>query len=1082
MKKPNSTTALFVVLVSLLFTTLGSNTGYSQIDAVFGQNKVQYKTFKWKYLQSKHFDVYFYQGGEYIAEYTAKVAESSLDSISKSFDYRISNRIPIVVFNSHNDFQQNNIIDQYLPEGVGGVTELFKNRVLVPFEGDYEKFRHVIHHELVHAFMNDMYYGGSIQNIISRNITLIFPLWFSEGMAEFQSLDGLDKPTDMFMRDAVVNNYLPPLEYIGGYFAYRAGQSFFAWLADYYGEETIGELMNNIKGLGDVDAAFKETYKISLEKIGEKWQKELKKTYWPGISFREEVDDFSKQLTNHERDGGYYNVSPVISPNGNMFAFISNRDDLFDVFIANANTGEVIQKVINGSTGSDFEELQILTPGLSWSPDGRRLAVSVKAGDRDAIYIINVKSGDEKKLPVKSNNISYVTWSPNGDKLAYVGLTDRESDIYTYDLSTGSVENLTDDIFSEMSPTWSPDGKYIYFTSDRGDYVDKNMVPADFKMYDYEPTQEDIYKVEVQTGHVIRETNIPFSKQSYAQLSPDGDKMLYISDVNGISNLYLRHYDTTGAPIDKPITNSLNPLDQISVSKDGKKMLFVALNKGGYDIYSMNNPFERDIGMDKLVPTEYVMKKYGNVNSEGLVIKINNTNDTMAQAPIVPEMDSTGLTTNDSLMTEDSTEMVKSDTVKGLYGNDIKLSFKDNKDEKVRTNYLDSLYKTNTNFKVADNTNDDGSYKIHNYKIKFTPDIVYGAADYSSYYGVQGTATIAFSDLLGNHRIQILTSMVIDLKNSDYAVGYYYLPMRLDLGAQLFHTARFLLYDRGLGFGDQLYRYRSFGLNLAASYPFSRFKRIDGGITAMHVSKENLDDSSEPIEEKNLFIPSMSFVHDNTLFDYITPVKGTRYNISALGTPKIGENGVGFVSGLMDYRTYFKIADGYSFALRFAGGASFGPNPMRFYIGGVPNWINRDFANNNIPISDIEEYVFSTPGLPLRGYDYDAKSGSRYALMNAELRFPIIRYLILGLLPIGFQNIEGVLFMDAGTAWSDSNPLQLFQDDASGKLVTRDLLTGFGIGTRAVFLNLPLMFDVAWSYNLDKFSAPKYYISIGFDF
>ena len=103
-------------------------------------------------------------------------------------------------------------------------------------------------------------------------------------------------------------------------------------------------------------------------------------------------------------------------------------------------------------------------------------------------------------------------------------------------------------------------------------------------------------------------------------------------------------------------------------------------------------------------------------------------------------------------------------------------------------------------------------------------------------------------------------------------------------------------------------------------------------------------------------------------------------------------------------------------------------------------------------------------------------------MMNAELRFPIIRYLILGLLPIGFQNIEGVLFMDAGTAWSDSNPLQLFQDDASGKLVTRDLLTGFGIGTRAVFLNLPLMFDVAWSYNLDKFSAPKYYISIGFDF
>ncbi|MEZ4690740.1 MAG: hypothetical protein R3A12_11390 [Ignavibacteria bacterium] len=140
-------------------------------------------------------------------------------------DYNISNRIPFVVFNSHND-NRNNVIDEYLPEGVGGVTELFKNRINVPFEGDYEKFRHVIHHELLHAFMNDMFYGGTLQNIISRNISLSFPLWYTEGMAEVQSLYGLDKQTDMFMRDAIINNNVPPLDYIGGYFAYGAVRVF----------------------------------------------------------------------------------------------------------------------------------------------------------------------------------------------------------------------------------------------------------------------------------------------------------------------------------------------------------------------------------------------------------------------------------------------------------------------------------------------------------------------------------------------------------------------------------------------------------------------------------------------------------------------------------------------------------------------------------------------------------------------------------------------------------------------------------------------------------------------------------------
>jgi len=139
--------------------------------------------------------------------------------------------------------------------------------------------------------MNDMYYGGSIQNIISKNITLQFPLWFSEGMAEVQSLYGLDKATDMYIRDLVINNYLPPLEYIGGYLAYRGGQSFFAFLGAEYGVDKLGDLMNNIKALGDVYAGFDETYKMSVEKLGEKWQKELKKRYWPEIDTKEEVTD-----------------------------------------------------------------------------------------------------------------------------------------------------------------------------------------------------------------------------------------------------------------------------------------------------------------------------------------------------------------------------------------------------------------------------------------------------------------------------------------------------------------------------------------------------------------------------------------------------------------------------------------------------------------------------------------------------------------------------------------------------------------------------------------------------------------------
>ncbi len=215
------------VLLAVLLVALDGMPANAQSDN-FGKNKVQYTKFSWSYLQTDHFDIYFSEGGRELAEFTALAAESAYTSISTLFRYQLVNRVPLIVYNSHNDFQQTNVISEYLEEGIGGVTELFKNRVVVPFEGDYRKFRHVIHHELVHAVINDMFYGGSIQSIISNNITLQFPLWFSEGLAEYEALRW-DTDSDMFIRDATVHEYLPPINRLYGYFAYRGGQSVF-WL------------------------------------------------------------------------------------------------------------------------------------------------------------------------------------------------------------------------------------------------------------------------------------------------------------------------------------------------------------------------------------------------------------------------------------------------------------------------------------------------------------------------------------------------------------------------------------------------------------------------------------------------------------------------------------------------------------------------------------------------------------------------------------------------------------------------------------------------------------------------------------
>ena len=150
-------------------------------------------------------------------------------------------------------------------------------------------------------------------------------------------------------------------------------------------------------------------------------------------------------------------------------------------------------------------------------------------------------------------------------------------------------------------------------------------------------------------------------------------------------------------------------------------------------------------------------------------------------------------------------------------------------------------------------------------------------------------------------------------------------------------------------------------------------------------------------------------------------------------------------------------------------------------MGGTESWINRDFANNTIPLNTASDFVFLTPAFPLRGYNYSEQLGSKYALLNLELRMPLIRYLLTGPIPLFFQNIMGTAFLDAGTAWNKSKELRLFKKNKFGKRVTDDLLVGMGTGVRVYFIFL-WKFDVAWSYDLQKFSKPKYYISLGLDF
>ena len=212
----------------------------------FGKNKVQYRDFDWSYIQTHHFDIYFYGGEQSLAEFTSDVAEEAYEQISKHLSWDLRKRVSILVYNSHNEFQQTNVVGPYMSEGIGGVTELFKNRVVFPFSGNYEQFRHVIHHELVHAMLNDMVYGGSMQNVVSSRTKLRIPIWANEGLAEFLS-SNWDTKADMILRDIAIHERIPTIKELNYFMAYKGGQSLWRFITNKYGREKIGEIFRSMK-------------------------------------------------------------------------------------------------------------------------------------------------------------------------------------------------------------------------------------------------------------------------------------------------------------------------------------------------------------------------------------------------------------------------------------------------------------------------------------------------------------------------------------------------------------------------------------------------------------------------------------------------------------------------------------------------------------------------------------------------------------------------------------------------------------------------------------------------------------------
>ena len=396
----------------------------------FGQNKVQYTDFSWHYFPAAHFTLYFHQGQGDLPDLSYRMIEDIYRTLSRRFMFAHKDPVPVIVYGDPNFFNQTNVITELLPEEVGGFTEIFKSRVVVPFAGSYDEFNHVVHHEMVHAFVYGILYDQLGSSLLTGSMFQM-PLWFMEGLAEYLS-SGWNIESDMFLMDYTINAEVPlPGPALDGYMAYKGGQSFLLFLASSRGDSAFTRFLREFKTSKSLDNALKTVYKKKAETLGKEWLQELKRLYWPEIGRRINPEKTAAAITSHLDSRSFFNLRPRISPDGKRVAFFSDRRDFTRILITDCK-GKIEQEISQSGYGGFFESFHPFRSGMCWSPDGSELAFVTKDEGHDQIRIVDVmKRKLVKTISTHLSSIAGPDWSHDGAMITFAGVDSGRSDLFS---------------------------------------------------------------------------------------------------------------------------------------------------------------------------------------------------------------------------------------------------------------------------------------------------------------------------------------------------------------------------------------------------------------------------------------------------------------------------------------------------------------------------------------------------------------------------------------------------------------------------------------------------------------------------
>ena len=998
MSHPSSHRARLVSRLTLVVAFVFALTGV--LDAqYFGRNKVQYGKFDFKVLKTEHFNIYFYSSEAAIAPIAGRMAERWYARLSRLLDHQLSSRQDLILYASHPDFQQTNVIEGEIGEGTGGVTEGLRRRIVLPMGATLADSDHVIGHELVHAFQYDM---------LDRTIGML-PLWFVEGMAEYLTIGPRDPQTAMWLRDAAIEDRLPMIKDLDDprYFPYRFGHAFWAYVAGRWGDPTIARIMHSLSPTGvaipdSTDPAIASQVAaggradavdmIELatgkrqEELSAEWHASIRETYGVTANPTRNLRERAGIIVDSRRERGALNVGPALSPDGTKIAFLSSRSRIsIDLYVADARTGETKRKLIDTAADPHFESLQFLASAGTWAPDNRRLAVATIRGGHPVIAIFDGDRGGIKE-EIKyedAGEIFQPAWSPDGKSIAFSAQIGGVTDLFVYDFDTKQIRRLTNDAFSDLQPAWAPDGSSIAFVTDRFSSNLEALTFGAFRVGTIAPSGGTVTQVTTSlTGNLFN-----------PQWGRDNRALFVISDQGGTRNVW-RILTTGGAP--QQVTNEVTGIAGITPGSPAMSLAAAA------DTLAVN--VFRDAGYE---------------------IRLMKSGD-------LAQPDERRAQLGDSALLPPTTR---------------------------RTSLATELGGSQTETPPSEKTFEEQEYSSGLQLVGIGQQL---GVSTGSMFGTQfgGGIAMQFSDVLGNHLLGAGVAVAGGVRDISVSVNYLNRTSRWNWGVygELVPLVSGVTRQGLTTIGGQtvvlqrseLYRETYLQTGVMTAYPLSRVTRVEFSAGARRITfgREVVDQYFDPntgefLGEERTDLPASdaiplmdvgtALVRDTSVFGATSPIRGQRTRIEVM--PTFGD--LNFTSVTLDHRMYAMPKQPVTFAGRALHVGRYGQSAEDPLLSEI--FLGYSTLVRGYDVDAFDENL-CTPTPTGACPEYDRLFGSRILVFNGEVRLPA-GALATGRLDYGPIPVELFGFFDAGVAWTSTERPTF----ANGN---RDWIASVGFGAR----------------------------------